>query len=70
MQHLDCQTLRLLYCEFLLVVLFQDALRIRHVGTNTGCLPPAVVSGGVRVVELEAVVLIPARIEERDTEWT
>lgn len=32
-------------------------------------LPAAVVSTGVALVELEAVVFIPAHVEQRDTKW-
>ena len=35
---------------------------------DAGGLPSSVVSGGIGLVELEAVVLVPAHVEERHTE--
>lgn len=34
---------------------------------NTGCLPASIVAAGVALVQLEAVMFIPAHVEKRDT---
>ena len=51
-----------------LVVGLQNRLRALVVGPDGLGLPPPVVPRGIRLVELEAVVLVPAREEERYTE--
>lgn len=42
------------------VILLQQVLRGLLVGADGGCLPAAIVSAGVALVQLEPPVLIPA----------
>ena len=67
-QHLDRQLARLLQVAVLVVVLFQQTLRRSVVGAHACSLPAAVVAGGVGLVELELPLVVPAGIDERNTE--
>lgn len=39
----------------------------RAVVPNTGCLPASIVAAGVTLVQLEAIVFVPAHVQQRDT---
>lgn len=70
-EDLDGKVLSLLEGEtVLLVLLSQDTLGTGRVGANACCLPSCIVARGVRVVQLESVVLIPSSINERHSERT
>lgn len=36
---------------------------------DAGCLPASVVATGIALVELEAVMLVPAHVQQRNAEW-
>ncbi len=63
-QDLDGQHARILERNFLRVVLFQDTLRRRVVGADTVRLPAKVITRRIRVIQLEPVVHVPARIQK------
>lgn len=69
-KNLNSHRASLLEVAFFLVVLLQQALSRCVVGAHRRCLPSTVVSGGVRLVELELALLIVACVDERDTERT
>jgi hypothetical protein len=67
-QHLDRQLARLLKVAVLVVVLLQQTLRRSVVGAHARRLPAAVVSGRVGLVELELPLVVPAGVDEGNTE--
>lgn len=69
-QNLDSHSTSLLQSGVFLVVLLEQALGAGIVGTNAGCLPPAVVSTRIALVQLELAEVIPPSIDERYTERT
>lgn len=66
-QHLDSQLARLIEGAVLVVVLLEQRLCTCTIRPDTGGLPAGVVAAGVRLVELEVALVVPAGIDEGNT---
>lgn len=61
---------RVFHFNVLLILLFQEGLSSAVISADTGRLPAGVVARGIGEVQLELVVRVPSRIEQRYTERT